>query len=430
MRKIILASASPRRRELLEKIGVSFEVCPSKGKEQTAETDPGAMVEELSREKCLEVFSGMDQDCIVIGADTVVALDGKILGKPKSPADAVHMLSLLRGRTHQVFTGVTVMNRESGKTEGITFHETTQVSFYPMSDREIEDYVAGGEPMDKAGAYGIQGKGAVFIREIQGDYSNVVGLPLARLYQEMKNMGIQIKGRKDMYKACIFDLDGTIADTVESIAYVGNKTLEHFHLPPIPVKDYNFYAGNGADELVRKMLAAVPGGEEADYEQVRSLYRKWFEENPFYHVKPFDGIIGLLEGLKQEGLKIAVLSNKPHVAAVEVVEKIFGKDMFHKVQGQTEKVPRKPSPIGALTIAEEFSAKPEECLYLGDTDTDMETGHRAGMFTIGVTWGFRPRSELEEHRADLIVDKPEEILEFVQKANKNIRILTEGACTG
>ena len=129
-------------------------------------------------------------------------------------------------------------------------------------------------------------------------------------------------------------------------------------------------------------------------------------------------IIELLEGLKQEGLKIAVLSNKPHVAAIEVVEKIFGKDMFHKVQGQTEKVPRKPSPIGALTIAEEFSVRPEECLYLGDTDTDMETGHSAGMFTIGVTWGFRPRTELEEHRADLIVDRPEEILEFVKKENK------------
>ena len=191
MRKIILASASPRRRELLEQIGVSFEVCPSKEDELITGNDPGATVEELSRRKCREVFSGIGEDVIVIGADTVVALDGKILGKPKSQADAAHMLSLLRGRTHQVFTGVTVMSRENGRTESVTFHETTQVSFYPMSDREIESYVAGGEPMDKAGAYGIQGEGAVFVREIQGDYSNVVGLPLARLYQEMKNMGIQ-----------------------------------------------------------------------------------------------------------------------------------------------------------------------------------------------------------------------------------------------
>lgn len=219
------------------------------------------------------------------------------------------------------------------------------------------------------------------------------------------------------YKACIFDLDGTIADTVESIAYVGNKTLEHFGLPPIPVKDYNFYAGDGADELVRRMLAAVPGGENADYEEVRVLYRKWFEENPFYHVKPFDGILDLLEGLKKKGLKIAVFSNKPHAAAVEVVETIFGADLFHKVQGQTEKIPRKPSPAGAFAIAEEFGIKREECLYVGDTNTDMDTGKAAGMFTIGVTWGFRPRKELEEHHASKIVDKPEEILEFVKECN-------------
>ena len=150
-----------------------------------------------------------------------------------------------------------------------------------------------------------------------------------------------------MYKACIFDLDGTIADTVESIAYVGNKTLRHFHLEELPVESYNFYAGDGADELVRRMLQAVPGGAQADYEAVRVLYRKWFGENPFYHVKPFDGILELLDGLKEQGIKIAVFSNKPHEAAVEVVERIFGKDRFHKVQGQTANIPRKPSPVGS-----------------------------------------------------------------------------------
>lgn len=215
-----------------------------------------------------------------------------------------------------------------------------------------------------------------------------------------------------MYKACIFDLDGTIADTVESIAYIGNKTLRHFWLEEIPVKDYNFLAGDGADELVKRMLAAVPGGEAVDYEEVRVLYRKWFAENPFYHVKPFEGILKLLKNLKEEGIKIAVFSNKPHGAAVEVVEKIFGKGMFDLIQGQTETVPRKPSPVGALKIAAQFGIQPEECIYCGDTNTDMDTGKAANMFTVGVTWGFRPRKELEEHHADLIADEPEEIFKI------------------
>lgn len=218
-----------------------------------------------------------------------------------------------------------------------------------------------------------------------------------------------------MYKVCIFDLDGTIADTVESIAHVGNQTLRAFGLPEIPVKDYNFYAGDGADVQVKRMLAAVPGGDKVDYEEVRTQYRKWFAENPFYHVKPYDGILELLEGLKAQGIKIAVLSNKPHGAAVEVVHKIFGQDMFHKIQGQTSEIPRKPSPIGALAVAKEFGALPQECLYCGDTNTDMDTGKAAGMFTIGVTWGFRPRTELEEHHADKIVDQPSEILQLASE---------------
>lgn len=191
--------------------------------------------------------------------------------------------------------------------------------------------------------------------------------------------------------------------------------MRAFGLPEIPVKDYNFYAGDGADVQVKRMLAAVPGGDKVDYEEVRTQYRKWFAENPFYHVKPYDGILELLEGLKAQGIKIAVLSNKPHGAAVEVVHKIFGQDMFHKIQGQTSEIPRKPSPIGALAVAKEFGALPQECLYCGDTNTDMDTGKAAGMFTIGVTWGFRPRTELEEHHADKIVDQPSEILELASE---------------
>ena len=191
MRKIILASASPRRRELLEQGGFPFTVIPSQAEEKITTEQPGQAVEELSYLKCSDIYEKSLGDVLVIGADTVVASEGKILGKPSSQKDAVKMLQSLQGREHEVYTGVTIMAREGNENRKKTFHEKTKVVFYPMSDEEIRSYVNTGEPMDKAGAYGIQGKSAVFIKEISGDYNNVVGLPLARLYQELKNMGIE-----------------------------------------------------------------------------------------------------------------------------------------------------------------------------------------------------------------------------------------------
>ena len=191
MRKIILASASPRRRELLEQGGLPFTVIPSQAEEKITTEQPGQAVEELSYLKCSDIYEKSLGDVLVIGADTVVASEGKILGKPSSQKDAVKMLQSLQGREHEVYTGVTIMAREGNENRKKTFHEKTKVVFYPMSDEEIRSYVNTGEPMDKAGAYGIQGKSAVFIKEISGDYNNVVGLPLARLYQELKNMGIE-----------------------------------------------------------------------------------------------------------------------------------------------------------------------------------------------------------------------------------------------
>mgnify|MGYP000277956165 FL=1 len=191
MRKIILASASPRRRELLEQGGIPFTVIPSQAEEKITTEQPGQVVEELSYLKCSDIYEKSLGDVLVIGADTVVASEGKILGKPSSQKDAVKMLQSLQGREHEVYTGVTIMAREGNENRKKTFHEKTKVVFYPMSDEEIRSYVNTGEPMDKAGAYGIQGKSAVFIKKISGDYNNVVGLPLARLYQELKNMGIE-----------------------------------------------------------------------------------------------------------------------------------------------------------------------------------------------------------------------------------------------
>lgn len=173
--KIVLASASPRRRELLKELVPDFRVLPAKGEERADPSlSPEETVKELARRKAEEVAALIQsQECAVLGADTVVALDGKILGKPKDEADAFRMLSALSGRTHEVFTGVCLILPDGEKTVRA---ERTEVEFYPLSEEWIREYIAGGSPMDKAGAYGIQDGGLA--RRITGSYSNVVGLPL------------------------------------------------------------------------------------------------------------------------------------------------------------------------------------------------------------------------------------------------------------
>ena len=193
--KIVLASASPRRRELLSQIGLTFAVEKSGREERPCSDAPEGIVRELSSEKAEEVFRKRETEAgrlLVIGADTLVFLDGQPMGKPKDEEDACRMLFRLQGRKHQVYTGVTVLWKEDGCGEAgkeagrLSFAERTDVEFYPMTEAEIRAYVKTGEPADKAGAYAIQGRCAAHIKGIDGDYNNVVGLPVGRLYQELR----------------------------------------------------------------------------------------------------------------------------------------------------------------------------------------------------------------------------------------------------
>ena len=189
MDKIILASQSPRRRELLTQIGLDYQVIPSTVEEVITETDPKLVVQELSRQKAEDVAGSVLRDregILVIWADTVVSYQGQILGKPVDTDDAVRMLSMLQGNAHSVFTGVTLIRRGLKETWQVTFAEETRVHMYPMTEAEIRWYVGTGEPMDKAGAYGIQGLCARFVEKIEGDYNNVVGLPVGKIWQELK----------------------------------------------------------------------------------------------------------------------------------------------------------------------------------------------------------------------------------------------------
>ena len=194
MTRYVLASASPRRRALLEQAGLSFAILPAQGEELITKENPVQIVEELSYQKAVEVagrYQGYHKNdtTVIIGADTIVALGNEIMGKPKDHADAARMLTKLQGHTHQVYTGVTLAVTE-GRLEKpapviYTFHEKTDVCMYPMTPEQIAAYVATGEPVDKAGAYAIQGRCAIYIKEIHGEYNNVVGLPIARLMQEL-----------------------------------------------------------------------------------------------------------------------------------------------------------------------------------------------------------------------------------------------------
>lgn len=193
----ILASASPRRREILASLGLDFTVLVADADESCHLTDPGARVETISSRKCLAardklLSAGMppaDSETLLIASDTLVVLDGCFLGKPRDREDALHMIRRLRGHTHVVASGLALWH----KGELVTAHELTRVTFAPMSEEETLAYVDTGEPFGKAGGYAIQGKAARYITGIQGDYFNVVGLPVRRLYETLwQNFGLRL----------------------------------------------------------------------------------------------------------------------------------------------------------------------------------------------------------------------------------------------
>ena len=189
--QVVLASASPRRKELMAQIGLEPEIRPSRMEEETREKRPDRVVMELSRQKAEDVASGWPGGTMVIGADTVDSVGNARQGKPGTPMRAYEMLEKIQGRTHQVYTGVTVLLCQGeDRCHGITFAERTDVHVYSMTCGDMKEYAQCGEPLDKAGAYGIQGFAARYIVSVRGDYFNVVGLPVARLYGELKKLGV------------------------------------------------------------------------------------------------------------------------------------------------------------------------------------------------------------------------------------------------
>lgn len=225
-----------------------------------------------------------------------------------------------------------------------------------------------------------------------------------------------------MYKVCIFDLDGTLTDTLESLTYSVNEMLGTFGLGSITQEQCRSFVGNGAKVLVEKALRACGDESLVHLEEGYEAYSRIFDRHCTRGVKPYRGILHLLDTLRAQGRKIAVLSNKPDRQAVRVVEEIFGCGVFDWIQGQREDVPRKPDPTAALMIADRLGAEASEALYIGDSEVDLKTGRAAGMQTVLVSWGFRSREELVDAGADRIADSADEILDMIKEEEDHGRI--------
>ena len=214
-------------------------------------------------------------------------------------------------------------------------------------------------------------------------------------------------------KACIFDLDGTLTNTLESMTYSVNLTLEEMGLSKITKDQCRLFVGNGARVLMEKSLKAAGDTDASRIEEGMEIYGRIFDRNCTYHVTPYEGFPEMLKALKDKGIHLAVLSNKPDRQTVKVVKAIFGEELFDYAQGQKEGIRRKPEPDGVWYLMEQMHVSKEECLYIGDSEVDAATGRNAGLKTIGVLWGFRDRKTLETAGADDLIDRPDELLQFV-----------------
>ncbi len=218
-------------------------------------------------------------------------------------------------------------------------------------------------------------------------------------------------------KAAVFDLDGTTADTLENLAFCANTVTAEYGITPAETEKFRYFVGDGSRVQIRRLLTfkgKYHGAEDDQFlDEVFRKYLAFFLDHCADGVRPYDGVPELLKELNARKIQCVVFSNKPHEQACKVVSSIYPEGTFAEVLGQTDSYPRKPDPAGALRLAEKLHVLPEECLYIGDTNTDMLTGRNAGMHTVGVLWGFRDREELEKAGADIIVSSPAEILDLI-----------------
>ncbi len=216
-----------------------------------------------------------------------------------------------------------------------------------------------------------------------------------------------------MIKLCIFDMDGTLVNTIDTIAYFGNTTLENFGIEPIPTENYKTLVGNGSRVLIERMLK-FRDAEPDNIDEIHRWYMHKYDNDFMYLTRAYDGIIPMLRALKEAGVKTAILSNKDDITAKKVSDELFENGLIDLCLGAREGKALKPDPESVFEIVDDFGVARSECIYIGDTATDIETAKNAGLYSVGVLWGFRDEEELRNAGADKIISNPMEITEFAK----------------
>ena len=215
------------------------------------------------------------------------------------------------------------------------------------------------------------------------------------------------------YLAAIFDMDGTLINSLEDLADSVNEAMDHYGFAHHTLEEYRYFVGNGARKLIKRSIPKDKAQDEDFVSEVLYYYNSCYERHLTNKTKPYEGIIELLQKLQALKIPLGVCTNKQQFAADEIVSAMFPAKMFDAVIGDSKGLPRKPDPTKVLKIAAQFKVEPNQVAYFGDTSVDMETAHNAGFLSVGVTWGFRPKSELIESGAEILINHPSEIWQYV-----------------
>lgn len=221
-----------------------------------------------------------------------------------------------------------------------------------------------------------------------------------------------------MIKACLFDLDGTLLDTLTTIAYYSNMALSAHGIEPVEVDRYKLFVGNGAKKLIERVLKYRNAYSEENFHIIYKHYMETYDANPTYLTEPYDGICQMLEMLNKRGILSGVISNKPDFATKAVCMTKFDPGTFVEVRGQVEGIAIKPDTEGALCVLSTLGVNSDEIVYVGDTDVDMQTGKNLGAYTVGVLWGFREEEELTSAGADAVIAHPMELVDLIDTLTK------------